>query len=61
MAASPDQNAEWESQAEVDACLAEMGVTKDQVVRWRREGLLPEVRQVPDAYHGSVVLYPRGT
>ena len=61
MAASSEQNAEWESQAEVDACLAETGVTKDQVVRWRREGLLPEVGQVPDTYHGSVVLYPRGT
>jgi hypothetical protein len=34
-----------ESQAEVDAVLAETGRTMDQVRRWRREGLLPEVVQ----------------
>ena len=61
MTTSPDRSGQWERQAEVDACLSETGVTKEQVVRWRREGILPEVQQVPDAYHGSVVLYPRGT
>jgi hypothetical protein len=50
-----------ESQAEVDAVLAEAGLTMDQVKRWRREGLLPDVVQDQQAYHGSVVLYPKGT
>ena len=50
-----------ESQAEVDAVLAETGVTMDQVRRWRREGLLPDVVQDHQAYRGSVVLYPKGT
>jgi hypothetical protein len=50
-----------ESQAEVDAVLAETGVTMDQVRRWRREGLLPDVLQDQQAYRGSEVLYPRGT
>ena len=61
MTPSPDRSGQWETQAEIDAFLAEAGVTKDQVVRWRREGLLPAVRQVPEAYDGSVVLYPRGS
>ena len=52
---------DWESQAEVDAILAETGVTMDQVRRWRREGLLPDVVQDQLAYRGSVVLYPKGT
>jgi hypothetical protein len=50
-----------ESQAEVDAVLAETGRSMDQVRRWRREGLLPEVVQDQQAYRGSVVLYPKGT
>ena len=50
-----------ESQAEVDAVLAEAGLTMDQVRRWRREGLLPDVLQDQQAYRGSVVLYPKGT
>jgi hypothetical protein len=50
-----------ESQAEVDAVLAETGVTMDQVKRWRCEGLLPDVIQDQQAYRGSVVLYPKGT
>ena len=50
-----------ESQAEVDAVLAETGRTMDQVRRWRREGLLPDVVQDQQAYRGSVVLYPKGT
>ena len=33
----------------------------DQVRRWRREGLLPDVVQDQQAYRGSVVLYPKGT
>ena len=47
MAADEVIKSDWETQAEVDACLAESGVTKDQVVRWRREGLLPEVPTDP--------------
>ncbi len=43
------------------ACAAETGVTRDQVVRWRREALLRDARQIPDAYCGSVIVYPRGT
>lgn len=50
-----------QSQAEVDAVLAETRVTMDQVRRWRREGLLPDVVQDRQAYRGSVVLYPKGT
>jgi hypothetical protein len=50
-----------ESQAEVDAVLSATGVTIDQVRRWRREGLLPDVVQDQQAYRGSVVLYPKGT
>jgi hypothetical protein len=50
-----------ECQAEVDAVLAETGVTIEQVKRWRREGLLPDVVQDQQAYRGSVVLYPNGT
>ena len=50
-----------ESQAEVDAVLAETGVTMDQVRRWRREGLLPGIVRDQQAYRGSVVLYPKGT
>jgi hypothetical protein len=42
-------------------CWAETGLTMDQVRRWRREGLLPEVVQDQQAYRGSVVLYPKGT
>jgi hypothetical protein len=52
---------DWESQAEVDAVLSETGVTMDQVRRWRREGLLPDVIQDQQAYRGSAVLYPKGT
>ena len=33
----------------------------DQVRRWRREGLLPDVVQDQLAYRGSVVLYSKGT
>ena len=50
-----------ESQAEVDAVLVETDVTMDQVRRWRRKGLLPDVLQDQHAYRGSAVLYPRGT
>jgi hypothetical protein len=50
-----------ESQAEVDAVRAETTVTMDQVRRWRREGLLPNVVQDQQAYRGSVVFYPKGT
>jgi hypothetical protein len=62
MAASEDPRGQWESQADVDACLNKTGVTRDQVNRWRRKGLLPEVEQTwPLAYHGSEVRYPVGT
>ena len=50
-----------ESQAEVDAVLAETGRTMDQVRRWRREGLSPDVVQDQQAYRGSVILYAKGT
>jgi hypothetical protein len=55
------KSSDRESQAEVDAVLAETGVKMDQVRRWRREGLLPDVVQDQQAYRGSVVLYPKGT
>jgi hypothetical protein len=52
---------DWETQAEIDACLGANGVTMDQVRRWRRDGLLPDVLQKQHPYSGSVVLYPAGT
>jgi hypothetical protein len=61
MATEDPVGSDRESQAEVDAALAETGVTLDQVKRWRREGLLPDVVQNQQAYRGSVVLYPEGT
>ena len=61
MATEDAVDSDRESQAEVDAVLAETGVTMDQVRRWRREGLLPDVVQDQQAYRGSVVLYPKGT
>ncbi len=55
-------NQDWESQAEVDAVLAETGVTMDKVRRWRREGLLSkDIDWNPQAYRGSVTRYPKGT
>jgi len=61
MATAPDRTGKWETQAELDACLAECGVTKDQVVRWRRLGLLPKDVEQDSDYHGSVVRFPVGT
>jgi hypothetical protein len=61
MTTSLDRSGEWETQAEVDACLAETGVSKNQVVRWRRDGLLPKEVEQDSAYHGSVVRFPVGT
>jgi hypothetical protein len=61
MATEDEVGTDRETQAEVDAVLAETGRTMDQVRRWRREGLLPEVVQDQQAYRGSVVLYPKGT
>ena len=61
MATEDAVGADRESQAEVDAVLSATGVTMDQVRRWRREGLLPDVVQDQQAYRGSVVLYPKGT
>jgi hypothetical protein len=51
----------WESQAQIDEALKAEKVSRDQINRWRREGLLPDVEQVPDAFHGSQVRYPVGT
>jgi hypothetical protein len=61
MATKDQVGTDRETQAEVDAVLAETGVSMDQVRRWRREGLLPEVVQDQQAYRGSAVLYPEGT
>ena len=61
MATETAVGSDCEIQAEVDAVLAETGVTMDQIKRWRREGLLPEVVQDQLAYRGSTVLYPKGT
>jgi hypothetical protein len=54
-------SADWETQAQVDACLVATDTTMDQVRRWRREGLLPDVIQELNAYAGSIVRYPTGT
>ena len=51
----------WETQERVDCCLAQNGVSHDQMARWRREGLLPNVEQEAHAYRGSAVFYPIGT
>ena len=61
MASADSVEGDWETQAGVDACLAATGVTPDQVVRWRREGLLLAVKQRPTQYRGSEVLFPVGT
>ncbi len=61
MATGEVVESDWEMQAEIDACLVESSVTKDQVVRWRREGLLPKDVEQDSDYHGSVVRYPKGT
>jgi hypothetical protein len=54
--------AEWETQADIDAVLSQVGANMDKVRRWRREGLLSkEIDWRPQAYHGSVVRYPKGT
>ena len=58
MATGNEVDQEWESQAEVDAVLAELGLSMDQVRRWRREGLLS--RDI-DWSPGRVVRYPKGT
>jgi hypothetical protein len=53
---------DWETQEQVDACMAAHDVSADQVVRWRGEGLLPNVKQDhPRPFHGSAVLYPPRT
>jgi len=51
----------WETQAQVDEVRGALGLTPNQITRWRREGLLPDVMQVQDPYHGSLVHYPLGT
>lgn len=51
----------WETQEQADVCLAEKGVSHDQMRRWRRDGLLPDVQQSPNAYHGSAIYYSAGT
>ncbi|MGC9953683.1 MAG: hypothetical protein ABSD21_05355 [Rhizomicrobium sp.] len=51
----------WETQEQVDACLADNDVSPEQNTRWRRDGLLSDVEQVPSAYYGSAVFYPAGT
>ena len=61
MAGADDSDGAWETQAEVDACLRETGVTAFQVNRWRHLGLLPPAKQEPQAYRGSIVKYPVGT
>jgi hypothetical protein len=61
MATEDTVGSDRESQADVEAVLAETGRTMDQVRRWRREGLLADIVQDRQAYRGSVVLYPKGT
>jgi hypothetical protein len=62
MASGDEVSLEWESQAEVDAVLAELDLSMDQVRRWRRVGLLSkEIDWSPQDYRGSVVRYPKGT
>src|SRR5271155_2701445 len=62
MATDEEVEAEWETQADIDAVLSKVDATMDKVRRWRREGLLSkEIEWRPQAYHGSVVRYPKGT
>jgi len=51
----------WETEEQVSACLVENDVSRAQIARWRRVGLLPDVEQVSKAYRGSAVHYPPGT
>src|SRR5271155_4152153 len=62
MATDEEVEAEWETQADIDAVLSKVDATMDKVRRWRREGLLSkEIDWRPQPYHGSVVRYPKGT
>ena len=54
----------WETRDEINAAVRAAGLKEPsgfQSERWRNEHLLPPVRQLPDAYHGSRVEYPPGT
>jgi hypothetical protein len=61
MVTSLDPSGRWETQAQIDSCLSETGVTKEQVVRWRRLGLLSEDVEQDSDYHRSVIRFPAGT
>jgi hypothetical protein len=56
-----ETNGLFETQADIDRVLEATGVSADQMNRWRREGLLPPVEQVPVPYSGSEIRYPVGT
>jgi hypothetical protein len=58
MATRDENDQEWESQAEVDAVLAGLGLSMDQVRRWRRQGLLSKDI---DWSPGRAVRYPKRT
>src|SRR5271154_6628253 len=54
----------WETLDDINAAVRAVGLKEPsgfQLERWRNAHLLPPVRQLPDAYHGSRVEYPPGT
>ncbi|MFZ0600856.1 MAG: hypothetical protein WAN05_05710 [Roseiarcus sp.] len=54
----------WEAREDINAAVRAAGFKEPsgfQLERWRNEHLLPQARQLPDAYHGSRVEYPPGT
>jgi hypothetical protein len=59
-----DSGAIWETREDINAAARAKGLGEPsdfQLERWRHAHLLPPVRQLPDAYHGSHVEYPPGT
>jgi hypothetical protein len=59
-----DHPPDWLTKDQLDTCLKAKGVdgiTEHQLERWRGEGLLPRVSQIPLGYRGSSVFYPPGT
>jgi len=62
MSVTKSRLVQWETQAEIDACLLANDVSPTQLARWRREfKLFPEVEQVSRQYRGSETRYPLGT
>jgi hypothetical protein len=59
-----EREAAWETREDIYTTVRAAGLKEPssfQLERWRNALLLPSVRQLPAAYHGSTVEYPPGT